>query len=206
MEIPEPPEMAMTATQVAEGEALFHTYCSVCHGPGAISSGGGTPDLSGYVLKTGDTMTGNLNVPLLNNLYPGVLTGVALYTGTKEAELFLGGATYEPRATGPYASTVATFELPNGKKYAKVSGKGTILNALCDVQFGITFKALPDVTATLVGIIPNYNLITWVYTVATTGMQAYCKAQDDAGGAWFPINPTPGVHSVTMHFTAVGEI
>ena len=37
--------MAMTATQVAEGEALFHTYCSVCHGPGAISSGGGTPDL-----------------------------------------------------------------------------------------------------------------------------------------------------------------
>lgn len=45
MEIPEPPEMATTPEQVAEGELLFHTYCSVCHGPGAISSGGGTPDL-----------------------------------------------------------------------------------------------------------------------------------------------------------------
>jgi mono/diheme cytochrome c family protein len=45
MEIPEPPEMRRTAEQVAHGEVLYHSYCSTCHGPGAISSGGGTPDL-----------------------------------------------------------------------------------------------------------------------------------------------------------------
>lgn len=45
MEIPEPPELAATLEQIAEGETLYHTYCATCHGPGVISSGGGTPDL-----------------------------------------------------------------------------------------------------------------------------------------------------------------
>jgi mono/diheme cytochrome c family protein len=45
LELPEPPELATTPEQVAAGETLFHTYCAVCHGPGAVSSGGGTPDL-----------------------------------------------------------------------------------------------------------------------------------------------------------------
>ncbi|MFW6093264.1 MAG: PQQ-dependent dehydrogenase, methanol/ethanol family [Pseudomonadota bacterium] len=45
MEIPEPPDVGATAEQVSEGEVLYHTYCAVCHGPGAIGSGGGTPDL-----------------------------------------------------------------------------------------------------------------------------------------------------------------
>jgi quinohemoprotein ethanol dehydrogenase len=45
IELPEPPAMSTTPEQVAKGELLYHTYCSVCHGPGAISSGGGTPDL-----------------------------------------------------------------------------------------------------------------------------------------------------------------
>jgi cytochrome c553 len=45
LEIPEPPEMATTPAQIAHGETLFHTYCAVCHGPGAVSSGGGTADL-----------------------------------------------------------------------------------------------------------------------------------------------------------------
>ncbi len=45
MEIPEPPEMNATAEQTAHGEMLYHTYCATCHGPGAVGSGGGTPDL-----------------------------------------------------------------------------------------------------------------------------------------------------------------
>jgi mono/diheme cytochrome c family protein len=45
MELPEPPEMKRTPEQVAAGEGLYHAYCSTCHGPGAIGSGGGTPDL-----------------------------------------------------------------------------------------------------------------------------------------------------------------
>ncbi len=45
LEIPEPPAMAATPEQVAKGESLYHTYCAVCHGPGAVSAGGGTPDL-----------------------------------------------------------------------------------------------------------------------------------------------------------------
>jgi hypothetical protein len=45
LELPEPPDMETTAEQVAGGETLYHTYCAVCHGPGAVSSGGGTPDL-----------------------------------------------------------------------------------------------------------------------------------------------------------------
>lgn len=43
--LPEPPAMETTPEQVAQGELLYHQYCSVCHGPGALSSGGGTPDL-----------------------------------------------------------------------------------------------------------------------------------------------------------------
>jgi quinohemoprotein ethanol dehydrogenase len=45
LEIPEPPEMATTPAQIAHGETVYHTYCAVCHGPGAVSSGGGTADL-----------------------------------------------------------------------------------------------------------------------------------------------------------------
>jgi quinohemoprotein ethanol dehydrogenase len=45
MEIPEPPAMETTAAEVAAGETLYHTYCAVCHGPGAVASGGGTADL-----------------------------------------------------------------------------------------------------------------------------------------------------------------
>jgi quinohemoprotein ethanol dehydrogenase len=44
-EIPEPPELPSTSEQVAQGEILYHTYCSTCHGPGVTGSGGGTPDL-----------------------------------------------------------------------------------------------------------------------------------------------------------------
>jgi len=45
LEIPPPPAMETTPEQVAQGEALYHQYCAVCHGPGVGSSGGGTPDL-----------------------------------------------------------------------------------------------------------------------------------------------------------------
>jgi len=45
LELPEPPDVEYTPAQVASGEKLYHTYCAVCHGPGAVSSGGGTPDL-----------------------------------------------------------------------------------------------------------------------------------------------------------------
>jgi quinohemoprotein ethanol dehydrogenase len=45
LEIPEPPESTATPEQVAAGEVLYHSYCSVCHGPGVIASGGGIPDL-----------------------------------------------------------------------------------------------------------------------------------------------------------------
>jgi quinohemoprotein ethanol dehydrogenase len=45
MEIPEPPALEATAEQLASGEVLYHTYCAVCHGPGAVSSGGGSSDL-----------------------------------------------------------------------------------------------------------------------------------------------------------------
>jgi len=45
LEIPEPPAMVTTPEQVAKGEVIYHTYCSVCHGPGVTGSGGGTPDL-----------------------------------------------------------------------------------------------------------------------------------------------------------------
>jgi quinohemoprotein ethanol dehydrogenase len=45
IEIPEPPELATTPEQVAAGAAHYHTFCSVCHGPGAVGSTGGLPDL-----------------------------------------------------------------------------------------------------------------------------------------------------------------
>jgi quinohemoprotein ethanol dehydrogenase len=45
LEIPEPPALPSTPDQVAHGETVYHTYCSVCHGPGAVGSGGGTADL-----------------------------------------------------------------------------------------------------------------------------------------------------------------
>lgn len=39
-----PPELEGTPEQVAEGNRLFHVYCSVCHGAGAVA-GGTPPDL-----------------------------------------------------------------------------------------------------------------------------------------------------------------
>jgi PQQ-dependent dehydrogenase (methanol/ethanol family) len=42
--IPVPPELNSTPEQIAQGETLYHTYCSVCHGPGATGSGP-LPDL-----------------------------------------------------------------------------------------------------------------------------------------------------------------
>ncbi|MEQ8484307.1 MAG: PQQ-dependent dehydrogenase, methanol/ethanol family [Pseudomonadales bacterium] len=45
LEIPEPPTVPSTPDQVAKGEVVYHTYCATCHGPGAVSSGGGTADL-----------------------------------------------------------------------------------------------------------------------------------------------------------------
>ena len=37
--VPTPPAMDYTAEQVERGGAVFHTYCSVCHGPGIGTSG-----------------------------------------------------------------------------------------------------------------------------------------------------------------------
>jgi outer membrane protein assembly factor BamB len=45
IEIPEPPAIETTPEQVAAGEAHYHAYCSVCHGPGVVGSTGGLPDL-----------------------------------------------------------------------------------------------------------------------------------------------------------------
>lgn len=45
IEIPEPPAITGTPEQLAAGELHYHTYCSVCHGPGVVGSGGGTADL-----------------------------------------------------------------------------------------------------------------------------------------------------------------
>ena len=36
---PEPPPMTASVDVVEHGEDLFHAYCSVCHGGGAVSSG-----------------------------------------------------------------------------------------------------------------------------------------------------------------------
>ncbi len=37
--LPDPPPLTASAAAVTEGEQLFHAYCSVCHGAGAVSSG-----------------------------------------------------------------------------------------------------------------------------------------------------------------------
>jgi PQQ-dependent dehydrogenase (methanol/ethanol family) len=37
--IPSPPDLHSTPQQIAQGETLYHTYCSVCHGPGVTGSG-----------------------------------------------------------------------------------------------------------------------------------------------------------------------
>ncbi len=37
--LPVPPDLKSTPAQVAEGEKLYHQYCSTCHGPGAGGSG-----------------------------------------------------------------------------------------------------------------------------------------------------------------------
>ncbi|MEM8769370.1 MAG: PQQ-dependent dehydrogenase, methanol/ethanol family [Pseudomonadota bacterium] len=45
IDIPEPPPMETTPEQVAQGEAHYHQYCAVCHGPGLTAAGAGIPDL-----------------------------------------------------------------------------------------------------------------------------------------------------------------
>ena len=42
--IPEPPEMAMSEEELAEGQMLYHTWCSSCHGSD-VHSGSSVPDL-----------------------------------------------------------------------------------------------------------------------------------------------------------------
>ena len=37
--VPVPPDLKATPEQVAQGESLYHQYCSVCHGPGVTGSG-----------------------------------------------------------------------------------------------------------------------------------------------------------------------
>jgi len=44
IDIPEPPNFVATPEEVALGEALYHSNCSTCHGPGATASGS-VPDL-----------------------------------------------------------------------------------------------------------------------------------------------------------------
>jgi quinohemoprotein ethanol dehydrogenase len=51
--IPVPPDLASTPEQIAQGEKLFHAYCSVCHGPGATGSGV-LPDLRYMAPSTHD--------------------------------------------------------------------------------------------------------------------------------------------------------
>jgi mono/diheme cytochrome c family protein len=51
--IPEPPDLKSTPEQIAEGEKLYHSYCSVCHGPGATGSGP-LPDLRYMATSTHD--------------------------------------------------------------------------------------------------------------------------------------------------------
>ncbi len=42
--IPEPPKVSADSDTVQEGRRLYHEYCAVCHGPGAVS-GSSIPDL-----------------------------------------------------------------------------------------------------------------------------------------------------------------
>ncbi len=51
--LPIPPDLKATPEQVAQGEHLYHTYCSVCHGPGVTGSGV-LPDLRYMAPSTHD--------------------------------------------------------------------------------------------------------------------------------------------------------
>jgi glucose dehydrogenase len=42
--LPEPPPIVAEDEEIAHGKLMYHTYCSVCHGPG-VRSGGVIPDL-----------------------------------------------------------------------------------------------------------------------------------------------------------------
>ena len=42
--IPQPPEIAASPEEIANGELLYHTWCTPCHGSG-VTSGGALPDL-----------------------------------------------------------------------------------------------------------------------------------------------------------------
>ncbi|HEX7037259.1 MAG TPA: PQQ-dependent dehydrogenase, methanol/ethanol family [Pseudomonadales bacterium] len=67
LELPVPPEIEATQGEVAEGETLYHTYCAVCHGPGVISAGGGTPDLR----YSGPDVHQNWNAIVLDGAFTG---------------------------------------------------------------------------------------------------------------------------------------
>ncbi|MCR9277857.1 MAG: PQQ-dependent dehydrogenase, methanol/ethanol family [Pseudomonadaceae bacterium] len=45
LDIPTPPASDASEAVIAQGDTLYHTQCSVCHGPGVIASGGSLPDL-----------------------------------------------------------------------------------------------------------------------------------------------------------------
>ena len=56
-DFPEPPPMTASTATVEQGEDLFHQYCSVCHGAGAVSSGV-LPDLRYMDAQTHDIFQG----------------------------------------------------------------------------------------------------------------------------------------------------
>jgi quinohemoprotein ethanol dehydrogenase len=51
LDIPEPPDIEASEDEVAHGEALYHRFCSVCHGGGVVSSGQ-VPDLRYMTAET----------------------------------------------------------------------------------------------------------------------------------------------------------
>lgn len=152
----------------------------------AVHPAGLKVELNKKLNLAGGTMTGNLVVPTINSLTPGMLVFS------------------DANAQGVL---ISKFELPGGQRFAVCSGKSTILAAVADCVYGVTFKSYPTVTTSLVGSIPSYALAAWLTTVELTHCQAFCMANSTAsGGPWAAINPTAGVHNVTLHWTAVGPI
>lgn len=49
--LPQPPALTASSEEILKGNKLFHTYCMVCHGPGAVSRSG-IPDLRYMQAKT----------------------------------------------------------------------------------------------------------------------------------------------------------
>lgn len=53
--IPEPPPSDATPETIAQGEVIYHTQCSVCHGPGVVASTGSISDLRYSTAATHDS-------------------------------------------------------------------------------------------------------------------------------------------------------